>query len=84
MPAQASTRETPSSDPMPLREIVPIDPDLDGKESVHHMEAAALSNDPKVAALQADIEDLLRLSEEDYEVVHRRLVRKVSSLAVGS
>jgi hypothetical protein len=42
------------------------------------MEALVLSSDPKVAALQSDIEELLRLSEADYEIVHRRLVRKVS------
>jgi len=63
--------------------MIPTDPDLDGKESVHHMEAAVLSNDPKVAALQVNIEELLRLSEEDYEVVHRRLVRKVNARTVG-
>jgi hypothetical protein len=44
---------------MPLQNIVHVDPDLDGKESIHHVEATVLSNDPKVA-LQSEIEELLR------------------------
>jgi hypothetical protein len=68
---------------MPLQNIVHVDPDLDGKESIHHVEATVLSNDPKVA-LQSEIEELLRLSQEDYEIVHRRLVRKVSRQGISS
>jgi len=63
---------------MPLQDIVRVDPDLDGKGSISHVEATVLSSDPRVALLQSEIEELLQLSQEEYEIVHRRLVRKVS------
>ena len=61
-----------------LQDMAPND--LDGKESIHHMETPVLSLDPKVAALQGDIELLIALPEADYDIVHSRLVRKVSRL----
>jgi hypothetical protein len=83
MPVQTSIKQSPAQESMPLQNIVHVDPDLDGKESNHHVEATVLSNDPKVA-LQSEIEELLRLSQEDYEIVHRRLVRKVSRQGISS
>ena len=61
-----------------LQDMAPND--LDGKESIHHMETPVLSLDPKVAALQGDIELLIALPAADYDIVHSRLVRKVSRL----
>ena len=83
MPVQTSIKQSPAQESMPLQNIVHVDPDLDGKESIHHVEATILSSDPKVA-LQSEIEELLRLSQEDYEIVHRRLVRKVSRQGISS
>lgn len=59
---------------------VPIDrqSDVDEKEQVDHIEAAPISEDPKVAALQAGIEALHGLTQEEYDALHKRLVRKVS------
>jgi hypothetical protein len=84
MSVQPSVRQSPAQEPMPLQDIVHVDPDLDGKESIHHVEATILSSDPKVAALQSEVEELLRLSQEDYDIVHRRLVRKVSGQGIPS
>ena len=84
MPVQTSIKQSPAQESMPLQNIVHVDPDLDGKESIHHEEATVLSSDPKVAALQSEIEELLLLSQEDYDTVHRRLVRKVSGQSISS
>ena len=82
MPVQPQIEQSPAQEPMPLQNIV--HPELDGKESIHHVEATVLSSDPKVAALHSEIGDLLRLSQEDYDIVHRRLVRKVSGQGIPS
>jgi hypothetical protein len=74
--SQAPTKPTPPQDELHLQDMSPSD--LDGKESIHHMETPVLALDPKVAALQGDIELLIALPEAEYEVVHKRLVRKVS------
>jgi len=65
-------------EPMPLHDIIPVPPDLDGKESIHHVEATVLSRNPEVAAIQSGIEELLLLSQEDYDIIHKNLVKKVS------
>ena len=59
---------------------VPLDrqSDIDEKEQVDHLEAATRSTDPRTAALQEGIEALHRLTPEEYEALHKRLVRKVS------
>lgn len=58
---------------------VPIDrqSEIDEKEQVDHLEAAPRSSDPKVAALQDGIEALHRLTPEEYDALHKKLVRKV-------
>lgn len=76
--SRAPNKSSQPQDGMQLQDMAPND--LDGKESIHHMETPVLSLDPKVAALQGDIELLIALPEADYDIVHRRLVRKVSRL----
>lgn len=84
MPVETSIKQSPAQESMPLQNIVHVDPDLAGKESIHHVEATVFSSDPKVAALQSEIEELLLLSPEDYDIVHRELVRKVSGQGIPS
>lgn len=53
--------------------------DIDEKEQVDHVEASAQPADPKAAALQEGMEALQRLSQDEYDALHKRLVRKVGN-----
>lgn len=52
--------------------------DIDEKERVDHIEAAARPTDPKAAALHDGMEALQRMSQDEYDALHKKLVRKVS------
>ena len=70
----ATIQEAPKTTEVPIAR----QSDVDEKEQVDHLEAAPRSSDPKTAALQDGIEALHRLSQEEYDALHKRLVRKVS------
>jgi hypothetical protein len=67
---------TPVSKPVALEELG----EMDVKGSVQHMEAIANSDDPKIRALQSDIDALQHMTPEAYEALHKQLVRKVGRL----